>query len=177
MRRSIALFAMFMLLASVSVHAATPGAAAPRVAASKPRPAAAATGSAKLKSVTLHIFSRVFPNFHDKVVVVPNKPFRVGDTEYTARLIRFEPDFSLDIKTRKVVSMSGEPNNPGFQIVVNRAGVAHDTSWAFFNMPPHYSAKSQLAFVATRIEFLNRPVLESPDSLAIKIRQREGGAR
>lgn len=175
MRKSIVLFAALLLLTSALGHAATPGATAPRTSA--PAPAAAGKGPAKLKNVTLHIFSRVFPNFHDKVVAVPNKSFRVGDTEYTARLIRFEPDFSMDIKNRKVVSMSGEPNNPGFQIVVTKAGAAHDTSWAFFNMPPHFSAKSQLAFVATRIEFLNRPVLESQDSLAIKIRQREGGAR
>ncbi len=167
MRRSFALAALVGLLAAVPVLAAAPASA----------PSGAAKGPAKYRNVTLHIFSRVFPNFHDKVVATPNKSFRVGDTEYSARIIRFEPDFSLDIKTRKAMSMSGEPNNPAFQVVVSKAGVPHDTSWAFFNMPPHYSAKAHLAFVATRIEFVNRPVLESQDSLAIRIRQREGAGQ
>jgi hypothetical protein len=139
-------------------------------------PAAPAAGPAKYKSVTLHIFSRVFGSFHDKVVAVPNKEFRVGDTEFTGRVIRFVPDFSIDVKTRKVTSYSDEPKNPAFQIVVNRKGAAHDTTWAFFNMPPHFSAKAELAFVATSIEFVNRPPLVSTDSLALKIQQREGGA-
>ena len=166
MRRSLALAALFVFFASLPALAAAP-AAAP----------ATGKGPAKCKTVTLHIFSRVFQNFHDKVVATPNKPFRVGDTEYTARIIRFEPDFSLDLKTRKATSMSGEPNNPAFQIVVSKGGVPHDTSWAFFNMPPHYSAKAHLAFVATRIDFVNRPVLESQDSLAIRIRQHEGAGQ
>jgi hypothetical protein len=148
--------------------------AAPSAALAAP---AAAPAPAKLKNVTLHIFNRVFASFHDKVVAVPNKEFRVGDSEFTARVIRFVPDFSIDIKTRKVTSYSGEPKNPAFQIVVSRKGAVHDTSWAFFNMPPHFSAKAELAFVATSIEFLNRPPLVSTDSMAIKIQQHEGGAR
>jgi hypothetical protein len=168
-RRAILFAALIHMLGltALAAFAATP--AAP--------PKTAAAGPAKYKNVTLHIFSRVFPSFHDKVVAVPSREFRVGDTEYTARVIRFEPDFSLDIKTHKAVSMSGEPNNPAFQVVVSRKGAPHDTSWAFFNMPPHYSPKAELAFVATRIEFTNRPVLESQDSLAIKIKQREGEAK
>jgi hypothetical protein len=137
---------------------------------------AAAVPPAQLKSVTLHVFNRVFAGFHDKVVAVKGKDFRVGDSDFSARIVRFEPDFTFDLKTRKAISLSGEPNNPAFQIIVSRKGVPHDTSWAFFNLPPHYSGRSELAFVATRIEFTNRPVLVSTDSLAIKIQQREGGA-
>ena len=132
----------------------------------------AAGGPPKLKSVTLHIFNRVFTSFHDKVVAVPNREFRVGDTEFTARVIRFEPDFALDLKSHKVTSRSAEPRNPAFQIEVSRKGTPHDTCWAFFNMPPHYGVREELAFVATRIEFANRPPLESRDSIAVRI---EGG--
>lgn len=167
MRRSLALFASLLLLASLPAFAAAP-ASAPAAANSK--------APAKYKNVTLHIFSRVFGNFHDKVIAVPGKTFRVGDTDYTARVVRFEPDFTLDVKTRKVTSVSGDPLNPAFQIIVSKAGVVHDTSWAFFNMPPHFSAKAHLAFVATRIEFTNRPTLVSQDSLALRIQQREGAA-
>lgn len=137
----------------------------------------AAPAPARMKNVTLHVFNRIFTSFHDKVVATPQRAFRVGDTDFSARIIRFEPDFTYDLKTRKVTSVSGEPKNPAFQIVVSKNGVPHDTSWAFFNMPPHFSARSELAFVATRIEFTNRPPLVSNDSLAIKIREREGGAR
>jgi hypothetical protein len=58
--------------------------------------------------------------------------------------------------------------------VVTRNGTPTDTSWAFFNMPPHYGPREVLAFVATRIEFTNRPVLASRDSLAMKLEKPEG---
>jgi hypothetical protein len=168
MSRRLLLLGALALLAAAPARAAAPGAAA--------APRAATSGSpAKLKSVTLHVFNRVFPDFHDKVVATLQKEFRVGDTDYTARVIRFEPDFSLDLKTRKAFSRSGEPKNPAFQIVVSRAGTPHDTSWAFFNMPPHFGIKETLAFVATRIEFSNRPVLVSRDSIALRI-EPSGGA-
>lgn len=170
MSRRLVLFAALVLLASAPVRAAVPAAHA------APSAAKSSTAPAKLKSVTLHILNRVFSSFHDKVVAVPNKEFRVGDTEFTFRIIRFEPDFTLDLKHHKVTSRSGEPNNPAFQIVVSRGGAAHDTSWAFFNMPPHFGAKQELAFVATRIEFLNRPTLASKDSIAMRIEAQEGAA-
>ena len=143
-------------------------------APASPGPPAAAGAPAKLKTVTLHILNRVFTNFHDKVVATLNKEFRVGDTEFTARVVRFEPDFTLDLKTRKVTSRTGEPKNPAFQIVVSRKGTPHDTTWAFFNMPPHYGVREELAFVATRIEFTNRPVLESRDSFALRLEPKKG---
>lgn len=165
-------------LAALSVVLATPcGAAAPAGSGASPgrRPAPAA--SAGYTNVTLHVFSRVFAEFHDKVVAVPRREFRVGDTEYTARILRYVPDFTMDLKTRKVISRGTEPKNPAFQIMVSRKGVPHDTTWAFFNMPPHFSARAQLAFVATRIEFPGRPALESQDSLAIRLRGMEGSAK
>jgi hypothetical protein len=135
--------------------------------------AAPAVAPARLRRVTLHIFSRVFPSFHDRVLAEPGKPFAVGATEYTARILRFVPDFNIDLKTHQVTSFTPEPANPAFEIVVSHKGVPQDTTWAFFNMPPHFGARNVLAFVATHIEFTNRPTLESQDSLAILIQQRE----
>lgn len=139
-------------------------------------PAAAATTAApaKLKSVTLHILSRVFPDFHDRVVAAPRKEFRVGDTDYTAEIIRFEPDFTMDLATHKIMSRSGEPRNPAFQIVTRQAGAPHDTLWAFYNMPPHFGSREVLAFIATRIEFTNRPPMQSQDSLAVRLERLSG---
>jgi hypothetical protein len=171
MSRRIVLFAMLALTVSVSVWAASPG------VTTTPAAGAAGAGPAKLKSVTLHVFNRVFEQFHDKVEVVPNREFRVGDTDFTFRVVRFEPDFTLDVKKHKVSSRSGEPKNPAFQIVVSRAGTPHDTSWAFFNMPPHFGIREELAFVATKITFTNRPPLVSSDSIALRIQQWEGSKK
>jgi hypothetical protein len=173
MSRRLVLFAALALFASAPALAAAPGAP---VSARPAASAASAASPAKLKNVTLHIFNRVFASFHDKVVAVPNKELRVGDTEFTFRIIRFEPDFTMDIKHHKVTSRSGEPKNPAFQIVVSRNGAPHDTSWAFFNMPPHFGVKEELAFVATRIEFLNRPTLASKDSIAVRLESHGGAA-
>ncbi len=171
MIRRLVLVLALAALASAPLHAGATTAPAPHATA----PAAAAVGGpARLKNVTLHVLNRVFPTFHDKVVAVPNKEFRVGDTEYTARIIEFVPDFTWSLKTRKVTTRSGEPRNPAFHIVVTRNGAPTDTSWAFFNMPPHYGPREVLAFVATRIEFTNRPVLASTDSLALKLEKHEG---
>jgi hypothetical protein len=165
-----------VLLAALAVFASAPALAAAPGAPAAAHSAAPGAAPAKLKNVTLHIFNRVFAGFHDKVVAVPNKELRVGDTEFTFRIIRFEPDFTMDIKHHKVSSRSGEPNNPAFQIVVSRNGAPHDTSWAFFNMPPHFGVKEELAFVATRIEFLNRPTLASKDSIAVRLESHGGAA-
>lgn len=158
------------VVAAVAVAQAAPPAAKPAA----PAAGAAASGVPKLKNVTLHIFNRVFPSFHDKVTALPSKEFRVGDTEYTARVVEFVPDFTMDLKTRKVTSRGTEPKNPAFKIIVKKNNVPTDTTWAFFNMPPHFARTSLLAFVATEITFTNRPSLVSQDSLALQIRKREG---
>ncbi len=178
MKTIVTLCAGLCVVAAVAVAQAAPPAGAP---AAKPaaRPAAAVAagttaGAPKLKDVTLHIFNRIFPSFHDKVTAVPRKEFRVGDTDYTARVVEFVPDFTMDIKTKKVTSRGTEPKNPAFKIIVKKGNVPTDTTWAFFNMPPHFARTSMLAFVATEISFTNRPSLVSQDSLALQIRKREG---
>lgn len=120
-------------------------------------------GPAKVATVTLAIRHRVFHQFSDVQKVKLNQEFVVGDTDYTGRVIRFVPDFAMDMKTRKVVSRSDEPVNPAFQIVVREKGVPQDTAWALLNMPPHFAQKSMLAFKIARIDFINHdPVL--PDT-------------
>ena len=172
--RIMTMLAGLCVVAVVTAATAAPPATTPAAKPGVARPVAAATGIPKLKTVTLHIFNRVFPNFHDRVDAAPRTEFRVGDTDYTARVVEFVPDFTLDVKTRKVTSRGTEPKNPAFKIIVKKKGVVQDTTWAFFNMPPHFARKSLLAFVATNIEFTNRPALVSKDSLAIQIQKREG---
>lgn len=155
------------VLASGSAYAqAAKPAAEPRVSAAQ---------RLRVKQVTLGVGHRAFPDFYDEVTVRVGEPFAVGSTNYTARILRFEPDFVIEAATRKVVSKSNEPNNPAFQMEAIEKGVPHDTSWAFLNFPPHFSKKSLVAFKVLRIEFENHaPVV--PKAAAMPAMP-AGGAR
>lgn len=130
--------------------------------------APAAGGPPKVKTVTFQVFHRVFQQFRDRVTVPMRQDFRIGDTEYTGRVIEWVPDFTMDVKTRRITSRGNEPKNPAFRIVVRKAGLPRDTVWAFLNMPPHFAPKSQIGFMATEITFLDRGPVKAPDSLAFK---------
>lgn len=164
MNRSGGRGAVGVVLAMLLVHSAVLAAPAAPTAAGAPP---------KVKTVTFHVFHRVFQNFQDRVTVPMRQDFRIGDSEYTGRVIEWVPDFTMDLKTRKVVSRGNDPKNPAFRIVVRKAGAARDTVWAFFNMPPHFAPKSQIGFMATEIQFLDRPALQSQDSLAIRLREQQ----
>ena len=120
------------------------------------RPAAPARGP-HLESVTLSIRHRVYEDFRDAQRVKLNQDFILGDTDYSARVVQYVPEFTMDLKTRKVATLSDEPNNPAFRIIVRRKGVPQDTTWALFKMPPHFARKSFFAFRVVRIDFLNHP--------------------
>jgi len=146
--------------------------------AAQPPPAgtsatAPAATKLKLKTVELHIFHRVFPDFHDRVDAALNKEFRIGDTEYTGTVIRFVPDFTMDLKTGKIGTRSQEPNNPAWRLVVRKNGVPQDTSWAFLNMAPHFGQHSLIAFLAVRATFENHAAVASRDTLARKLMEQE----
>lgn len=114
------------------------------------------SGGAHVKSVTLGIRHRVFQNFTELQTVAPRKEFPVGDTEFSARIVRYIPDFAMDLETKRIISRSNEPRNPAFEIVVREKKVPQDTVWAFLNMPPHFARKSMLAFKIARIDFVGR---------------------
>jgi hypothetical protein len=115
-------------------------------------------------SVTLMIRHRVFPNFRDRQRVKLDKEFVIGDTDYTGRVIRYVPDFFMDVKTRMIKSRSNEPKNPAFEVVVKQKKVPQDTSWAFLRVPPHFARTSLLSFQILRIDFADRPPVVNPDS-------------
>ncbi len=135
--------------------------------------AAPAQAPPRFQTVTLHIFNRVFASFHDKIRISLKEEVRVGDTEYTAQLIQYVPEFDMDLKSHKIVTRSPQPKNPAFEVVVRKNGAPQDTAWAFMNMAPHYTRKSLLAFIATKIEFANAPVMVSQDTLAQRIMKRD----
>jgi hypothetical protein len=122
-------------------------------------------GAPTFQAVTLGVRHRVFPDFHDQHRVPLNRSFPLGDTEYSARVIRYVPDFQMDLERHRVFSLSDQPRNPAFQIVVRRNGVPHDTSWAFLKSPPHFSVRSYFAFLVLRIDFAGGPPLVADSSL------------
>lgn len=136
-------------------------------------PPAAPAAPPKVKTVTFIAFHRVFQNFQDRVTTPLRQEFRVGDTDYTGRVVEWVPDFTMDLKTKKIGTRGTEPKNPAFRIVVRKAGVPQDTVWAFFNMPPHFAGKSVVGFMATDIAFLDHAPMQSQDSLAIRMRAKD----
>jgi len=148
--------ALAVLFAAPAAGAAAPPAPAPPPASAPP----------EVTAVTLRIRHRVFANFREDRTTRVRQPFQVGDTDYTATVLRFVPDFAMDTKTHKILSRSSEPKNPAFEILVKEKGAPQDTTWAFLNMPPHFARSSMLAFQILRIEFKGRPPVVSQDSLA-----------
>ncbi|OGF14865.1 MAG: hypothetical protein A2W00_05820 [Candidatus Eisenbacteria bacterium RBG_16_71_46] len=141
---------------AVPAKAPVAGSKAPK-ASSKSRPAPTRT-SLKVRRVVLRVNHRVFQNFAEVDTVGFKKDFRIGDTDMTARIIDFVPDFTIG-RDRKVVSRTDEPRNPAVRIVVKEKGAPHDTSWAFLNFPPHFSNRAVLAFQVLRIDFENHEPL------------------
>lgn len=128
-------------------------------------PAVSSAQRLRVKKVTFGIGHRAFAEFYDEQSTRVGEEFPVGATNYRARVLRFEPDFTMDQRTRQIYSKSNSPDNPAFQIATLENGVPHDTSWAFLNFPPHFGKKSLLAFKVLRIEFENHaPVTPKPMS-------------
>jgi hypothetical protein len=161
------------LVAGAALAAQAPPAKAPTTAQPTPGVVAPPAAKLRLRTVDLHIFHRVFPDFHDHVDAALNKEFRIGDTEYTGTVIRFVPDFTMDLKTGKISSRSQEPKNPAFRLVVKKNGVPQDSSWAFLNMAPHFGQRSLIAFLAVRATFENHGPVASRDTLAVKLLEQE----
>ena len=144
------------------------GAAAPAPAKPAAKPAVKPGAGPRLKTVTLAIRHRVFHEFADQQAIPLNKDFLVGDTEFTARVIQYVPDFAMDLSTHKVVSRSQEPKNPAFKIVVREGKTYRDTTWAMLSLPPHFARNSYLAFKVMRIDFTDREALVADSAQAYK---------
>jgi hypothetical protein len=97
--------------------------------------------------VVLSVEHRMYTQFHEVHRVRMGERFRIGDTDYEARVAGYIPDFVIDDKTKKVVSRSKEPRNPALMIEIFENGKKTDVAWAFpGNGPPHYSRHAMLSF-------------------------------
>jgi len=125
----------------------------------------AAPDSLRVTQVTLVVGHRVFTNFRDRIVTPLGVEFVVGDSEYSAEVVEFQPDFTMDLASRKVGSRTQEPRNPAVRVLVSKNGAPNDTTWAFLKMPPHYGRRSMLAFQLTKVEFTNHDTVEADSVL------------
>jgi len=92
----------------------------------------------------LEVGNRMFPDWKEEQQVRLGQSFPLGDSESWARAPRFVADFRLDGK--RVISASAAWNNPALQILVYEDSTAVDSTWAFRDFPPHYSARSFFSF-------------------------------
>jgi hypothetical protein len=88
--------------------------------------------------------SRLYPDWKEQHSVRIFEGFPIGDTEFTAKVTKFIPDFRMI--DGKPTSWSLAPNNPAVRVFVYADSGAVDSSWAFQNFPPHFSPKSFFTF-------------------------------
>ncbi len=127
----------------------------------------AAAGGARLDAVTLLVRHRVFHDFRDLQRVKLKQDFILGDTDFSARVVEYVPDFTMDLTTRKIMSKSDQPDNPAFRIIVFQKKAPQDTTWALLKMPPHFARKSMFAFQVVKVEFTGRaPIMVDTSAVA-----------
>ena len=95
--------------------------------------------------LVVQIGSRLYPDWSEEQRLRLHEIFYLGDSEFTARIERFVPDFRMG-KKGKILNFSEELKNPAAQVVVYNDTTAADTSWAFLNFPPHFSPRSFFTF-------------------------------
>ncbi len=156
MKRTILLLATTMMFAPSHTLAGAPVAPEPAV-----------TETLRVSQVTLVVGHRVFTEFRDRIVTPMGEEVGVGDSEYSAKVVEFQPDFTMDLATRKVTSRSLLPKNPAVRVLVFKNGAPDDTSWAFLKMAPHYGRKSMLAFQLAKVEFTNHAAIEADSAILI----------
>ena len=131
-----------------------------------PKPPARALPRAHVvpfEAVTLGVRHRVFHDFKDIHRVKLNELFPLGDSDYSAKVVRYLPDFQMDLDSHRFFTLSDQPRNPAFQLIVRKGKVPQDTTWAFLKSPPHFGAKSYFAFQVMKLE-LPGGVTLAPDS-------------
>lgn len=137
--------------------------AAPATMAAPAAPAPAET--LRVDRCTLTVGHRVFTDFRDRIEVPLHDEVVIGDSDWSAEVVEFQPDFTMDLATRQVASRSLAPRNPAVRVIVSKGGTPQDTSWAFLKMPPHFGRKSMLAFQLTRVTFTNHAPVEADSAM------------
>jgi hypothetical protein len=120
-----------------------------------------------LEAVVLRINHRVFTQFEEVRRVPPGQHFQIGDTDFTARIIDFVPDFAISPETKEVFSRTEIPRNPAVKIEVFNDGRKVEEVWAFQGEgAPHFSRESMLRFRI--VELIWKPGTVVPDSTGLQ---------
>jgi cytochrome c biogenesis protein ResB len=67
--------------------------------------------------------------------VEAGQSYNLQGIEGRLEVLRFLPDFSIDLGTREASSRTTEPNNPALQLKISVKGAAGRTFWVFANFP------------------------------------------
>ena len=168
-RRALFAGLAFVALATAAAPRATTPVPAPTTPIAKPvapaAPVAMPAETLQVDSCTLVVGHRVFTEFRDRITVPLHDEVLIGDSDWSAEVVEFQPDFTMDLSTRTVTSRSLAPRNPAVRVIVSKAGTPTDTSWAFLKMPPHFARRSMLAFQLTRVSFKNHAPVEADSAL------------
>jgi hypothetical protein len=136
--------------------------ALPKMSPLPPAPAIPAdlSKARPLKEVTLLVRHRVFQNFAEQITTRLGTASPISDTDFSATVDRYVPDFAMDIKTGRVISRTAEAKNPAVRVIIREKGVVQDTTWALLDVPPHFTRKSMLSFQITRLDYTSgKPIL------------------
>ena len=99
----------------------------------------------QVSSITMRVTHLLYPDFLEIHKVKMHEKFQIGDTDLSAGMVEFVPDFSIDTLTKKVVSLSSELNNPAFKVYVVQRKEKKEEAWAFFKTSiPHFTRQTGL---------------------------------
>jgi hypothetical protein len=123
-------------------------------AADPPASGGAAMSYPEPDSVVVLVGNRLFPDFREIVTTGLKERKQIGDTDFSFEVRRFVPHFAIIDSTKSVVSLTAEPENPAFRIMVYENDAAVDSTWAFFKMnAPHFTRKSALWFQVLEFDY------------------------
>jgi hypothetical protein len=89
----------------------------------------------------------IYPEYYEEFKVKLGQRFQISDTDYSAEVIDFIPDFTMVTATGKIYSLSDNYNNPAIKIVLYKNSEKVDELWAFQKIQaPHFSKNSMLGF-------------------------------
>lgn len=81
-----------------------------------------------------------------------NEIFDIDGTDYSASIIRFEPDFTIDIDTKEVASRSQDLNNPAVLLEILENGEKVTEQWVFRKTMPHMSRDLPISFALLTVD-------------------------
>jgi hypothetical protein len=101
-------------------------------------------------TLKIEVGSRMYTTWSEQLRVRLGEAFYLGDSEYTARIDRFLPDFR--IVDGEFISVTQQLANPAARVIVYHDTTATDSTWAFLNFPPHFSPRSFFTFKLLEIQ-------------------------